>query len=176
MNSPSIAILVVTMLAPAPAPPLIQEGRNGLSKKATVPKVDEYQVAAGSALLLKLRTPLSSASSAVDQQVEATLWSPVYQNGVELIPDGSVMIGKVLEVVPATRRKPLGSITFAFSIIEHATTKSLAMVTTQKVVFTAQQVQIGGKRVKQEPTDAIVPEGTSFVAMTADALLVRIPR
>ena len=171
-----IAVLVATMLTPASAAPRTQEGRNASSKKSTAPKVDEYRVAAGSALLLKLRTPLNSASSAVDQQVEATLWSPVYQNGVELIPDGSVMIGKVLEVVPASKRKPLGSITFALSIIEHATTKSLAMVTTQKVVFTAQQVQTTGKRVKQEPTDAVVPEGTSFVAMTADALLVRIPR
>lgn len=170
-------VLVVSLLAHAPASSAGErQGGRGPSPKKTAPqKVDEYQIPAGSALLLKLRTPLDSASSAVDEQVEATIWSPVIQDGVELIPDGSVLIGKVLEVVPASKTKPLGSITFAFTIIEHATTKSLAMVTTQKVVFTAPSVP-QNKRARPDRTDAVIPAGTSFIAMTADALLVRIPR
>ena len=169
--------LVVGLLAQPSAADLTapQQGRPGSTKKRAPRDVDEYQIPAGSALLLKLQTPLSSASSSVDEQVEATIWSPVLQDGVELIPDGSVLIGKVLEVVPASKRKPIGSITFAFSIIEHATTKSLAMVTTQKVVFTAPETTTK-KRGRQEPTDAVIPAGTRFTAMTADALLVRIPR
>ena len=127
-------------------------------------------------LLLKLRTPLDSAASAVDDQVDAVLWSPVIQDGVELIPEGSVVLGKVVEVAAATRPKPLGRIAFTFSIVEHSETGSRAMLTTRKVVFEAQPPQTEGKKPSKELVNAVVPAGTAFVAMTAEPLLVRIPK
>ena len=140
-------------------------------------KVDRYQVPAGTALLLKLKTPLDSSKVSVDDQVEATLWSPVVQDGVELIPVGSVAIGKVLEVKRATERGPAGSVAFAFSIVEHAETGSRAMLTTRKVLVEAPP-QGETPRGKQKPkaTQATMSEGTAFVAMTAEPLVVRIPR
>jgi hypothetical protein len=138
-------------------------------------KYQAYQVPAGSALLLKLRTPLDSAASAVDDQVDAVLWSPVIQDGIELIPEGSIVLGKVVEVAPATKRKPVGRIAFTFSIVEHSETGSRAMLTTRKVVFEAQP-QVEEKRPSKELLNAVVPAGTAFVAMTTEPLIVRIPR
>jgi hypothetical protein len=160
----------------APATAGQDQGRPAAPGKSGVPKYDAYQVPAGSALLLKLRTPLDSAASAVDDQVDAVLWSPVIQDGVELIPEGSVVLGKVVEVAAATRPKPLGRIAFTFSIVEHSETGSRAMLTTRKVVFEAQPPQTEGKKPSKELVNAVVPAGTAFVAMTAEPLLVRIPK
>jgi hypothetical protein len=155
------------------------QSRTNSSVKATAPRLDRYQVPAGAALLLKLRTPLSSATTSVDDQVEATLWSPVIQNSVELIPVGSVAIGKVVGVVRASERTPIGAVTFAFTIVEHADTGSRAMMTTQKVVIEAPrepQAQRGRGKDKLKVTDATIPAGTPVVAMTSEPLIVRIPR
>lgn len=152
------------------------QARQAASSKGGSGKYAAYQVPAGSALLLKLRTPVDSATSAVDDQVDAVLWSPVIQDGVELIPEGSVVLGKIVEVAAATKRKPEGRIAFTFSIVEHSETGSRAMLTTRKVVFEAQQPQVEGQKPSKELLNAVVPAGTAFVAMTAEPLLVRIPK
>src|SRR5688572_32410623 len=141
------------------------------------PRFDNYQVPAGAALILELRTSLDSASSSVDEQVEATLRSPVIQDKVELIPANSLVIGKVSEVSRATARKPRGRIAFVFTIVEHAETDSLARIRTQEVVFepAAEPVAERGRAPKpsKKPVDVVVREGETFVAMLAEPLLVR---
>jgi hypothetical protein len=157
----------------------LQQGRTPPPATGSAPRLAEYGVPAGSALLLKLLTPLDSATASVDDQVEATLWSPVIQEGVELIPVGSVAIGQVVAVVRASKQTPLGAVTFAFTIVEHAETGSRAMLTTRKVVIEAPSrasTEQGRGRHRQEPTQAIMPAGTPLVAMTAEPLVVRIPR
>lgn len=171
----AVALAVVATLSP-PAIAADDQVRQAASVKSGSRKYEAYQVPAGSALLLKLRTPLDSARLAVDDQVDAVLWSPVIQDGVELIPEGSVVLGKVVEVAPATRQKPEGRIAFTFSIVEHSETRHRAMLTTRKVVFEAHQPQAEGKKPSKELVNAVVPAGTAFVAMTAEPLLVRIPR
>lgn len=146
-------------------------------QKANAPRADRYQVPAGTALLLKLKTPIDSGKLAVDDQIEATLWSPVIQDGIELIPAGSVAIGKVVEVKRATERTPTGSVAFAFSIVEHAETGSRAMLTTRKVLVEAPPPdETIPRKQKPKAVQATMSEGTPFVAMTAEPLLVRIPR
>src|SRR5688572_23981115 len=98
------------------------------SQKAGTPRLDKHQVPAGTAFLLTLRTPLDSATANVDDQVEATLWSPVIQDGLELIPEGALVIGKVTKVTGASRKEPVGSLTFVFSVVQHPETQSIAMV------------------------------------------------
>lgn len=146
------------------------QARNG--RKA--PSAERYQVPAGTALLLKLKTPIDSGTMAVDDQVEATLWSPIIQGGVELIPAGSVAIGKVTDVQRASDRAPAGSISFAFSIVEHAETGSRAMLTTRKVLVEAPRPDESEK--KRKTVQATMAPGASFVAMTAEPLTVRIPK
>ena len=91
----------------------------------------------------------------------------------------SVLLGKVVEVVRATERKPIGAVTFAFSIVEHAETGSRAMVTTRKVTIEGtppSEAHSGRGKGKPKPVDATMAAGASFVAMTAEPLIVRIPR
>jgi hypothetical protein len=140
-----------------------------------------YQVPAATALLLKLRTPLDSASTSVGEQVDAMVWSPVIQDGVELVPAGSVVSGKVLSVVRASKRAPIGSVTFAFSVIEHGETRSRESLRTRSIVMEAPREAEaapgrGKKKKRQQPVDAVVPAGTPFVAMTAEPLIVLVPR
>jgi len=155
-----------------------QKPRGSASSKPS-PQFDRYQVAAGTALLLKLSTPLNSATASLDDQVEAVLWSPVIQDGIELVPEGSVVFGKVLELVRATDRRPTGSITIAFKIIEHGETGSREPLSTRNIIMEAQrEVDAGGGKVKKrlDPIDVAIPAGMRLVAMTAEPLVVRIPR
>jgi hypothetical protein len=170
--------VLLSLAAPGPAEAgdRIQE-RTASPARTVAPRLDRYQVPAGAALLLKLRTPIDSASASVDDQVEATLWSPVIQDGVELIPAGSVAIGKVVEVTRASERAPLGSVTFAFFIVEHADTGSRATVSTRKIMFSAVEPADGrGNKRRQKPVDAVMAAGAAFIATTSQPLLVRIPR
>jgi len=153
---------------------------HGSTPPAPAQRYDNYQVPAGAALILQLRTPLDSSSSQVDEQVEATLRSPVIQDGVELIPTGSVVIGKLSEVSRASARKPRGRVAFAFTIVEHADTDSRARIRTREVVFEAalEAKPDGGRMSKpsRKPVEVVIPSGETFVAMLAEPLLVRIPR
>jgi len=173
--------LAASHAAPAAGPEAnpTAQGRAASGIKLTAARFDNHQVPAGAALLLKLRTPLDSASASVDDQVEATFWSPVIQDDVELIPVGSVAIGRVVEVTRASERTPTGAVTFAFSIVEHAVTGSRAMVNTRTVVVEGvhpQEAARGRAKRRPRPVDASMAQGTSFVAVTAAPLLVRIPR
>jgi hypothetical protein len=143
-----------------------------------VPALARFQVAAGTALLLKLRTPLDSATAAVDDQVEGVLWSPVIQDGLELIPEGSVAFGRVKEVARASEKTPEGSITLTFSVVEHAATRSRATIKTKDVVIAAPrpEPQRGRFKRRPKPVDAIVTAGAAITAMTIEPLIVWIPR
>ena len=156
-----------------------QESRPASSNAASGPRFARYQVAAGSALLLKLRTPLDSATASVNDQVDAELWSPVIQDGVELIPAGSVAMGKVVSVVRASERTPIGTLTFVFTIIEHAGTGDRAMLTTRNVVIEAPREPRSTKgrgKDRLKIAQIVLSAGTPLVAMTAEPLLVRIAR
>jgi hypothetical protein len=127
---------------------------------------------------VELRTPFDSASARVDDQLEATLWSPVIQDEVELIPAGSVLSGKITNVVKASKRTPIGSVTFVLSVVQHAGTADRAMLPTQKIVMDApvEPVTRGGAARKVKPTDVTMAEGARFVAITREPLIVKIPR
>jgi hypothetical protein len=170
-----IASLLVVGVAVLVSPPSFARQARA-PKKAAADQTDRYQVPAGTALLLKLKTPIDSGKASVDDQIEATFWSPVIQEGVELIPAGSVAIGKVVEVKRATERVPAGSVAFAFSIVEHAETGSRAMLTTRKVLVEAAQDEAIRGKAKSKAVQATMAEGAAFIAMTAEPLVVRIPR
>jgi hypothetical protein len=141
-------------------------------------KIERYQVAAGTALLMKLQTALDSATAVVDQQVDATLWSPVVQDGIELIPVGSKLLGRVAAVERATERRPLGMLTLTFSIVEHGETGDKATMNTRAIVVeaTAPPPPAPGKKGKIRPADATLAEGAPLVAVTSEPLVVRIPK
>ena len=125
-----------------------------------------------------MRTAVDSATAAVDDQVEAVLWSPVIQDGVELIPEGSVALGRVRQVTRATDRSPVGRVWLAFTIVEHATTRSRATLNTHDIVIAPPppEPQRGRSMRRPKPVDASIDAGARFVAMTSQPLTVWIPR
>jgi hypothetical protein len=146
-------------------------------QKAAPLRLDKHQVPAGTAFLLTLRTPLDSATANVDDQVEATLWSPVIQDGVELIPEGALVIGRVTRVTGASKKEPVGSFTFMFSVIQHPETQSIAMVRSQPITITGTlPLTPKGKPVRGAVADATMERDHRFVAMTAEPLRVWTPR
>ncbi len=167
-----IALLVVPLVSPAAsAAPQTQR-----QARAASVRTERYQVAAGTALLVRLVNQLDSSTATVGQQVDATFWSPVVQDGIELIPVGSKLFGRVAAVNPATERQLLGTLTLTFSIVEHADTGDRATMNTRPIVFeaTAPPPPATKKKVKARPVDAVLAEGTAVVAVTSEPLLVRI--
>jgi hypothetical protein len=62
-------------------------------------------VAKGTKFEAKLRTSLDSATAEPGEIIEATISTPIYSNGTEVIPAGSKLIGQVTDVVSAKRFK-----------------------------------------------------------------------
>lgn len=77
-------------------------------------------VAAGTKLQATLKNTLDSGSTQPGESVEATLGSPIYSGGVEVVPAGSKLVGQVTNVVSARRFKfgANGKIDIRFTQIE----------------------------------------------------------
>lgn len=178
----AMLILGCCLLLSTPArPDGAGQARGGSqAPKSSARGLDSYQVAAGAPLSLKLRTALDSASTRVDDQVEATLEAAVRQSGVELIPAGSMVIGKVIDVVKASPRSPRGSVAFTFAVIQHAVTDSRAMIATRAVAREAEDETGPDGRTRppsrKRPVDAVFNPGEPLVTMLTQPLIVHIPR
>lgn len=133
-------------------------------------RFDDYQVPAGTSFVVRLRTTLDSASGQVDDPVRATLLSPVTQDGFELIPKGSTLHGKVIEVQSASKQNPVGRVVLAFNIVEHLETHSVATIQTRSMPFDATL------EPKDKFRDVRVESGEELTVMLALPLKVRLPR
>jgi hypothetical protein len=133
-------------------------------------RYDDFQVPAGTPLVVRLRTSVDSASGQIDDAVRATLLSPVRQDGFELIPKGSTLHGKVIEVQSASKQKPVGRVVLAFNIIEHLDTHSLATIQTRSMPFDATL------EPKDKFRDVRVESGEELTLTLATPLKVRLPR
>jgi len=147
--------------------PQKQVARPGPAKSR---RFDDYQVPAGTPLVVRLRTTLDSASGQVDDPVRATLLSAVTQDGVELIPKGSTLHGKVIDVESASKQKPIGRLVLAFNVIEHEETHSLATIQTRSMPFDATL------EPKDKFRDVRVESGEQLTLTLAAPLKVRLPR
>lgn len=141
-------------------------------------RLRRFQVPIGTLLSVRLRTPLGSASSSIDDQVDATLTEAVSQDGVELIPEGSLLHGRVIDVVPASNKVVHGQIAVSFAVVQHAVTGSRAAIQTQTVTIAAEDpatLPKSARRSRAQPTDLVLPAGHAFVLTLADPLIVYIP-
>jgi hypothetical protein len=131
---------------------------------------DDYKIPAGTPLDIRLRTNLDSASSRDDDPVRAVLTQEVTQDGVELIPAGSSLHGRVTGVAAASRSNPLGRVVLEFHVIEHLDTHSLAMIATRPVAFEATP------EPKVKPRDIQIAAGETVTVTLARPLIVHLPR
>jgi hypothetical protein len=133
-------------------------------------RYDDYQVPAGTPLAIQLRTSLDSGSEQIDDLVRGTLLEAVSQDGVELIPKGSTLHGKITDVVHASRQNRTGRLVLAFHVIEHVETRSLATIETRAVTFDA---TLGPK---EKFRDVLVAADERMTVTLAGPLKVHIPR
>ena len=101
--------------APIYTPPT--SGRPSTTANTTPTEVNSSAfgvIPAGQELDVRLGTTLSSKTAKVEQRFEATTVADVTQNGMALIPAGSVVRGVVSGVDPAGRLDRAGSLTLSF--------------------------------------------------------------
>ena len=79
------------------------------------PAFREVTIPAGTALPLTLRTAVGSDTSNVEDQVRATLRSPLTVKGVQALPVGTAFIGHVTDAARSGRVKGRARIAFRFT-------------------------------------------------------------
>lgn len=166
--------LPIPVASPTAVPQQTATGSRGSAPKERAAALDLYQVPVGTPLFVQMRTALSSATSEVHDEVRATLRSAVTQDGVELVPAGSLMHGKVVDVTPASPRQRRGQIAIAFYVIEHAETGSRASIATR--VRRVDAVPPDSRSAPKRPLQAQVSAGDAITLALAEPLIVRIPK
>jgi len=125
-------------------------------------RFDVYEIKRGTALSVELRTTIDSATSRVDDQVDAVLHEPIEQDGAELIPAGSPVHGTIVEVRAASGRERRGRLALAFHVIQHSRTHDRASITTKAIVADA-------------PVNVKMSSGQVLTIVLARTLFVKIP-
>ena len=104
---PAIALMAMTLLGTV-APPVVAQKK---TKRPT------YVVQAGTVMRLRLNQALSSKTALVADAFTSTVVDPVYVRGVEVIPAGSTVSGKITQATKATRKSRAGSLNVTFTSI-----------------------------------------------------------
>ena len=111
---------------PAPAPPAAPvapqpDDKGDKDHKDTPTKLPEYReitIPSGTALPLELKTAVASDTSKVEDQVRATLRSPVTVDGVQALPAGTTVLGHVTAAERSGKVKGRASVAFRFNTID----------------------------------------------------------
>src|SRR6266516_7068926 len=69
-----------------------------------------YTIPANQILRVRMNSQISSESARVGDQFTTTVVDPVYSSGVEVIPAGSVITGRVTSVTRASRKSKAGTL------------------------------------------------------------------
>lgn len=114
------SLVMVAMLAATALPALAQTRRTRRSPRltrATRPANTTpayYNVAAGQVIQVRMNEQLSSETARIGDRFTTTVMIPIYARGVEVIPAGSIVTGRVTNVKRAQRRSKAGWIQVAF--------------------------------------------------------------
>lgn len=112
-------LILVALLASTVVPALAQTRRRpALRRRATVPRVVKpvepaivyYNVNAGQIIRVRMNQTITSETARVGDQFTTTVVDPVYSSGVEIIPAGSEIVGRVTTVNRASRKSKAGTI------------------------------------------------------------------
>ncbi|MGI9069173.1 MAG: hypothetical protein ACR2HX_22565 [Pyrinomonadaceae bacterium] len=112
-------IILVALLAATVVPALAQTRRRpSLRRRAPVRRVVKpavpapvyYNVTSGQIIRVRMNQTITSETARVGDQFTTTVMVPVYASGLEVIPAGSEVIGRVVSVNRASRKSKAGSI------------------------------------------------------------------
>lgn len=112
-------LMLVALLASTVIPAVAQTRRRPvLRRRAAVRKVVTpvtpaavyYNVNAGQVIRVRMNQTITSETARVGDQFTTTVVDPVYASGIEVIPDGSEIVGRVTSVNRASRKSKAGTI------------------------------------------------------------------
>jgi hypothetical protein len=136
----------------------------------------EFQVPAGTALFIELRTAIASDTSKPLEPIRAVLASAVVIDGVELVPAGATIHGTITDVDAAFRKTDVSRLAFRFHVLEHPQTGSRVPIKTE---VRAYAVDAGKKKKDAVGTAAFnqvtLPIGSAVTISLREPFLVRIP-
>jgi hypothetical protein len=122
----------------------------------TTPALRYYTLNADQTIRVRMDSELNSKTARIGERFTTTVTEPVYaETGVEVIPVGSKVWGRVTSVRAAGRRTP-GSIAVAFNSIElpnratHAINGSLTSLQTDQVQSDSESTVRGGSNSKRD--------------------------
>lgn len=116
-----VFLVLLTMIAGAVLEVSAQRRRTRRGRRTvtrvTTPPVQYYTVPANTIIRVRLNEPLNSGTARIGDRFSANVVEPVYAgSGVEVVPVGSKVWGRVTQVNRAQKRRP-GNITVAFNSI-----------------------------------------------------------
>jgi hypothetical protein len=91
-------------------PRLRRHTRTVVRKTTPAPQVVYYNVNAGQVIRVRMNQTITSENARVGDQFTTTTVVPVYASGIEVIPAGSEIIGRVSSVTRASRKSKAGTI------------------------------------------------------------------
>lgn len=111
------ALVLVALISTTVIPATAQRKRSPRLRRpaparvvAQPPAVVYYTVPADTVLSVRMNETIGSESARVGDQFTTTVTVPVYANGIEVIPVGSVVVGQVTTVSRASKKSKAGTI------------------------------------------------------------------
>ena len=113
------ALILLALIASTVVPALGQTRRRPTLRrrapvrkvvKPTAPAIVYYNVNAGQIIRVRMNQTITSETARVGDQFTTTVVDPVYASGIEVIPAGSEIVGRVTSVNRASRQSKAGTI------------------------------------------------------------------
>jgi hypothetical protein len=106
-----VAATVVPAMAQTKRRPRLRRHTRTLVRKTTpAPQIVYYNVNAGQVMRVRMNQTITSATARVGDQFATTVVVPVYASGIEVIPAGREIVGRVAAVDRASRKSKAGTI------------------------------------------------------------------
>jgi hypothetical protein len=141
-------IALVALLGSSAVPALSQTRRTRRSPRLSrtraankTPAPVYYTVGAGQTIEVRMNEQISSETARIGDRFTTTVMIPVYARGIEVIPAGSTITGRVTNVKRAQRRSKAGWLSVAFVSLQlpNGTTRaingSLTALTNETATF-----------------------------------------
>ena len=106
--------------------PVFGEPQRRRTPRRRAPVVQMYTVPADTVIRVRMDTELNSKTARIGDRFTTTVTEPAYAGGVEVIPVGSKIVGRVQSIRRAGRRTP-GSITVGFNQLQLPTNQVYAI-------------------------------------------------
>jgi HAMP domain-containing protein len=117
-------LVLIALLAGSVLPAFAQRRRTrrsprlGRYTRPVQAQPNYYTVAANTVLRVRMNEEISSGNARVGDRFTTTVVDPVYARGLEVIPAGSVVAGRVTSVIKASRKSKAGALAVSFVSVQ----------------------------------------------------------